>query len=154
MKRLLLDTHVLLWWLQGDERLGSRLIDKVSDPRSEVFVSAASTWKISTKRGLGKLNAPEDMSSVVEENGFIELPITFFHGDQAGLLPDVHKDPIDRMLIAQAQARDWCWSLMIRISRNTGFGQWIRSAKMLSILKGSTLKRGRPLQGINVIVFS
>lgn len=104
MKRLLLDTHALLWWLQGDERLGSMMVDQVSDPKNQVFVSAASTWEISIKRGLGKLTAPEDMSSVIEENGFLELPITLFHGDQAGLLPDIHKDPFDRMLIAQAQA--------------------------------------------------
>lgn len=104
MKRLLLDTHALLWWLQGDERLGSMMVDQVSDPINQVFVSAASTWEISIKRGLGKLTAPEDMSSVIEENGFLELPITLFHGDQAGSLPDIHKDPFDRMLIAQAQA--------------------------------------------------
>ena len=104
MKRLLLDTHALLWWLQGDERLGSMMVDQVADPNNQVFVSAASTWEISIKRALGKLTAPEDMSSVIEKNGFLELPITLFHGDQAGALPDIHKDPFDRMLIAQAQA--------------------------------------------------
>ena len=104
MRRLLLDTHVLLWWLQGDERLGSQLVEQVSDSRNEVFVSAATTWEISIKRALGKLKAPDDMSSVIEDNGFLELPISMFHGDQAGLLPDIHKDPFDRMLIAQAQA--------------------------------------------------
>jgi PIN domain nuclease of toxin-antitoxin system len=104
MKRLLLDTAAFLWWLQGDEPPGSQLVEQVSDSRNEVFVSAATTWEISIKRALGKLSAPEDMSSVVDENGFIELPITLFHGDQAGLLPDFHKDPFDRMLIAQAQA--------------------------------------------------
>lgn len=67
-------------------------------------MSAATILEISIKRELGQLSAPEDMSSIVEENGFIELPITLFHGDQAGLLPNFHKDPFDRMLIAQAQA--------------------------------------------------
>lgn len=104
MKRLLLDTHALLWWLQGSERLGSMFVEQVSDPRNQVFVSAATTWEISIKRALGKLSAPVDMSSVIEDSGFIELTITLFHGDQAGLLPDIHKDPFDRMLIAQAQA--------------------------------------------------
>lgn len=104
MKRFLLDTHVLLWWLQGDERLGLQLIEQISDSRNEVFVSAATTWEISIKRALGKLTAPDDMSSVIEDSGFLDLPISLFHGDQAGLLPDIHKDPFDRMLIAQAQA--------------------------------------------------
>lgn len=59
-------------------------MDQVSDPKNLAFVSAASTWKISIERSLGKLTAPEDMSSVIEENGFLELSITLFHGDQAG----------------------------------------------------------------------
>lgn len=104
MKRLLLDTHVLLWWLSDDARLGDSARKAIADPRNEVFVSAASTWEISIKRSLGKLTAPDDMDGIVEAEGFSGLPITLFHGDQAGLLMDIHKDPFDRMLIAQAQA--------------------------------------------------
>lgn len=104
MKRLLLDTHALLWWLSGDSNLGVETQAAIADPRNEVYVSAASTWEVSIKRSLGKLTAPDDMDAIVEDEGFSKLPITLFHGDQAGLLPEHHKDPFDRMLIAQAQA--------------------------------------------------
>ena len=74
------------------------------EPRNEVYVSAASTWEIAIKRAIGKLQAPDDMDTIVEEEGMLKLPISLFHGDQAGMLPDIHKDPFDRMLVAQAQA--------------------------------------------------
>lgn len=61
MKRLLLDTHALLWWLQGSERLGSMFVEQVSDPRNQVFLSAATTWEISIKRTFGTLSAPVDI---------------------------------------------------------------------------------------------
>ncbi len=103
MKRLLLDTHVLLWWLSDDPRLGRATRQVISDPRNQVYISAVSTWEISIKKALGKLSAPDDMDAIVEEEDFDKLPITLFHGDQAGILPRHHKDPFDRMLIAQAQ---------------------------------------------------
>lgn len=104
MKRLLLDTNTLLWWLSDSPSLGASAREAIIEPRNEVYVSAASTWEISIKRAIGKLKAPDDMDSIVEEEGMLKLPITLFHGDQAGSLPDIHKDPFDRMLIAQAQA--------------------------------------------------
>ncbi|WP_440903782.1 type II toxin-antitoxin system VapC family toxin [Catenovulum sp. SX2] len=104
MKRILLDTHALLWWLTDDQNLGVKAREIIADPRNQVFVSTASTWEISIKRALGKLKAPEDMDSLIEDEGFLPLPISLYHGDQAGLLPEHHKDPFDRMLIAQAQA--------------------------------------------------
>ena len=104
MKRLLLDTHVLLWWLSDDFQLGEAARQAISNPRNQVYVSAASTWEISIKKFIGKLSAPEDMDAIVENEGFDKLPITLFHGEQAGLLPEHHKDPFDRMLIAQAQS--------------------------------------------------
>ncbi len=104
MKRLLLDTHVLLWWLSDDSQLGQLTRKAISDPRNQVYVSAASTWEISIKKSLGKLSAPDDMDSIVDDEGFEKLPIALFHGDQAGMLPGHHKDPFDRMLIAQAQS--------------------------------------------------
>lgn len=103
MRRILLDTHVLLWWLAGDPRLGPRATEAIADPRNQVYVSAASTWEISIKIALGKLQAPDDMSSIIEDEGFLPLPISLYHGDQAGQLPPLHKDPFDRMLVAQAQ---------------------------------------------------
>ena len=104
MRRLLLDTHVLLWWLSDDPRLSATCRDLIGDADNEIYVSAASTWEISIKRALGKLEAPLGLSSVIWNSGFAELPISLFHGEQAGGLPEHHKDPFDRMLIAQAQA--------------------------------------------------
>ncbi len=104
MQRFLLDTHTLLWWLGDDPQLGSRCRDVLADRRNEVFVSAATTWEISIKMALGKLEAPEDMDSIVEDEGFSKLPISLYHGQLAGTLPSLHRDPFDRMLIAQAQA--------------------------------------------------
>jgi PIN domain nuclease of toxin-antitoxin system len=104
LKRLLLDTHVLLWWLSDDPQLGQSARQAIADPRNDVYISAASTWEISIKRSLGKLSAPEDMDSIIDNEGFDKLPISLFHGDQAGMLPGHHKDPFDRMLVAQAQS--------------------------------------------------
>ena len=104
MKRLLLDTHVLLWWLSDDPRLGQAARQAIANPKNQVYVSAASTWEISIKQSLGKLSAPDDMDGIVDEAGFDKLPITLFHGDQAGVLPKHHRDPFDRMLVVQAQS--------------------------------------------------
>lgn len=104
MRRVLLDTHVLLWWLDNNSRLGTIAKQYISDPRNIVYVSAISNWEISIKKSLGKLSAPNDMDSIVEDKGFTKLSITNFHGDLAGALPSHHKDPFDRMLIAQAQS--------------------------------------------------
>jgi len=104
MQRLLLDTHVLLWWLQNSKRLGKKARKLIGDPHNEIYVSAVSGWEIAIKRNMGKLKAPDALENVIEESGFLPLPITFFHGEQAGQLPPHHRDPFDRMLIAQAQA--------------------------------------------------
>lgn len=104
MQRFLLDTHVLLWWLTDDPRLGPQCKASIRNPNNPVFVSAASTWEMAINTALGKLRAPEDMDAIVEEEGFDKLPITLYHGQAAGNLPALHRDPFDRMLIAQAQA--------------------------------------------------
>lgn len=104
MRRLLLDTHTFLWWLSDDKKLGPSTKELISDPRNEVYVSAATAWEISIKKSTGKLQAPDGIDNVVEDEGFSRLSISFFHGEQAGALPAIHKDPFDRMLIAQAQA--------------------------------------------------
>ena len=104
MKRILLDTHALIWWLDGDNKLGLNAIEQISNPENDIYVSAATVWEMSIKQQMGKLVAPEDIESKVEQAGFSPLPITLFHGQQAGKLPLHHKDPFDRMLIAQAQA--------------------------------------------------
>ncbi len=104
MQRFILDTHVLLWWLEDSPQLGNRCKEIISDQRNQIYVSAATTWEISIKMSLGKLEAPEDMDSVVEDEGFSKLPISLYHGQLAGHLPSIHRDPFDRMLVAQAQA--------------------------------------------------
>ena len=104
MQRFLLDTHVLLWWLDDSPELGPRCKELIADQRNQVYVSAATTWEISIKKALGKLEAPNDIDSIVEDEGFSKLPISLYHGQLAGSLPMLHRDPFDRMLIAQAQA--------------------------------------------------
>lgn len=102
MRQFLLDTHVFLWWLAGDSRLGQITMKLIRDPRNEVFVSSVSSWEIAIKKATGKLEAPNDIDTIVDEEGFSELPISIYHGEIAGGLPMHHKDPFDRMLIAQA----------------------------------------------------
>ncbi|WP_432570849.1 type II toxin-antitoxin system VapC family toxin [Kineococcus sp. SYSU DK005] len=105
MTTLLLDTHVLLWWLSDDERLPERMRAAVADGENEVFVSAASAWEMSIKAALGKLTAPDGLREEMERQGFTELPVTVDDGLTAGALPRHHDDPFDRMLIAQATRR-------------------------------------------------
>ena len=104
MRRLLLDTHTFLWWLMDSPKLGERAKNMIMDNRNDVFVSAATGWEISIKKSLGKLEAPENLDAIVEDEGFQHLAISFFHAEQAGALPPHHRDPFDRMLVAQAQA--------------------------------------------------
>lgn len=104
MQRLLLDTHAFLWWISDDLQLGDRARDTIADTRNDIYVSAASGWEIAIKKSISKITAPDNLDAIVEDAGFLHLPITFFHGEQAGNLPQHHKDPFDRMLVAQAQA--------------------------------------------------
>src|SRR3989338_5535802 len=104
MRRLLLDTHALLWWLADDESLGGTARLLIREPRNQVLVSAASIWEISIKRAKGLIEVPDDLEALVEDEGFSKLPISLFHAQQAGVLPEIHRDTFDRMLIAQAQA--------------------------------------------------
>lgn len=105
MRSFLLDTHVLLWWLTGDPVLGPKTLKFISNPSNEVFVSAVTSWEIAIKKVTGKLEAPEDIDIIVHDEGFSELAISIYHGEMAEGLPMHHKDPFDRMLIAQAIAQ-------------------------------------------------
>ena len=100
MARLLLDTHVLLWWLADDPRLGRSARRAIAD--NEAFASAVSGWEIAIKRALSKLQAPGDLEGHVKAEGFKPLPITFQHTERVWVLPRLHDDPFDRMLVAQA----------------------------------------------------
>jgi PIN domain nuclease of toxin-antitoxin system len=99
---LLLDTHILLWWLADDLRLGDSIRDAIVDPSTRVLISAASVWEIGIKQSIGKLTVPESILLIIEGEGFEELPITARHAELAARLPAHHRDPFDRMLIAQA----------------------------------------------------
>jgi PIN domain nuclease of toxin-antitoxin system len=104
--QLLLDTHALLWWLAGDNALSVTARRAIGDADNSIFVSAASAWEISTKHRLGKLpNAAvvaSDIDGLIADQGFQGLAIQLAHGQAAGALPGPHRDPFDRMLIAQA----------------------------------------------------
>lgn len=108
--RLLLDTHALLWWLDGDRKLPRKVRELVGDVSTTVLVSAASVWEITTKARIGKLPGAvavaADVSACIASQGFASLAISIEHAQRAGTLPGPHRDPFDRMLIAQAQAED------------------------------------------------
>jgi PIN domain nuclease of toxin-antitoxin system len=108
--RVLLDTHTLLWWLDGDRRLSRRARQTVSDEANAVLVSAASAWEIATKARIGKLpgavEVAADIVGCLASQRFESLDITVLHAQRAGRLPGTHRDPFDRMLIAQAQIED------------------------------------------------
>jgi PIN domain nuclease of toxin-antitoxin system len=101
--RLLLDTSAFLWWLENDDRLGPIARSAIADPENEAYVSSASAWEISVKRASGKLEADFDVAASLEPNSFLPLTIDIAHAVAAGELPRHHKDPFDRMLVAQAQ---------------------------------------------------
>jgi PIN domain nuclease of toxin-antitoxin system len=103
---LLLDTHAFIWWLSGDERLSKKVRAVLADDVNGIFVSAASAWEIATKYRIGKLDGVAavvaDVTGAISSQGFSALPIGVQHGQLAGTLPGAHRDPFDRMLIAQA----------------------------------------------------
>ena len=105
--RLLLDTHVLLWWLSDDRKLATSGRQIIANPNNDVFVSSASVWEISIKMALGRLEIElDDLENAIARNGFRSLPIGFRHAITAGRLPAVHRDPFDRMLVAQASVEE------------------------------------------------
>lgn len=104
---VLLDTHALLWWLAGDARLSLNARAAIADEENAIHVSVASAWEVATKHRLGKLPivAPlvVDFGAEMQQQGFAELPISWTHAQAAGALAGEHRDPFDRMLIAQAR---------------------------------------------------
>jgi PIN domain nuclease of toxin-antitoxin system len=108
--KALLDTHAFLWWLDGDPSLSQRAFDYIASDHGAVLVSAASAWEIATKHRLGKLpragDVAVDVAGCIRAQGFGPLSVTVAHGQRAGALPGFHRDPFDRMLIAQAILED------------------------------------------------
>jgi PIN domain nuclease of toxin-antitoxin system len=105
--RVLLDTHALLWWNVDDERLSGTARDVIQDGRNEVLISAASVWEIAIKSAKGRLDLPSNVGRYIEErirrNRWSTLAIDIPHVIRAAALPELHRDPFDRALIAQAQ---------------------------------------------------
>jgi PIN domain nuclease of toxin-antitoxin system len=99
--RLLLDTHIFLWWRSNDRKLRKHVRNAIASA-DVVFVSVASAWEAAIKIRLGRLSIPGTMEAGVEESGFEKLPILFSHAETSGMLPLHYQDPFDRMLIAQA----------------------------------------------------
>ena len=116
---LLLDSHALVWWLLGGEKLSEPARRSIADQANDTIVSAATVWELAIKRAVGKLELAADISSDVEAAGFHGLPITLADAESAAALPRHHNDPFDRMLIAQAQRVD-----AIVVTRNRAFGSY------------------------------
>ena len=103
---LLLDAHALIWWVDGNDSLAGPARRSIADPSNDVLVSAASIWELSIKQELGKLRIDADLEAEIETAGFSGLPVTIADAVAAGALPRHHRDPFDRMLIAQANRLD------------------------------------------------
>lgn len=101
--KLLLDTHAVLWWLADDDRLGAAAATQLDGGGHQVLLSAAVVWEVAIKRALGKLDAPDDLAGTLLRAGAVALPIGLDHAARAGDLPWHHRDPFDRLLIAQAE---------------------------------------------------
>ncbi|GAC1331018.1 MAG: type II toxin-antitoxin system VapC family toxin [Mycobacteriales bacterium] len=101
--KLLLDTHTLLWWLADEPRLADPARSAIARPDNDVYVSAASAWELAIKAGLGKVSLPDDLGAQLVANSFTPLPVQLAHGLAVRHLPEHHRDPFDRVLVAQAQ---------------------------------------------------
>ena len=103
--RLLLDTHILLWWVMADRRLAKTLFSVLASPENDIAVSAATIWEIAIKRALGRIDIDlDELLSSMSADGFTELPLRFGHALKLESLPRHHDDPFDRILIAQSIA--------------------------------------------------
>ena len=105
MATILFDTHALLWWLTGNRRLPETSRKQIEDGENLVLISAVSAWEISIKRALGKLEAPDDLITVARSSGLEWIAIEPTEAYAAGQLPMHHRDPFDRLLVAQARSR-------------------------------------------------
>ncbi|HJZ47151.1 MAG TPA: type II toxin-antitoxin system VapC family toxin [Roseiflexaceae bacterium] len=108
--KALLDTHTFLWWINNDQRLSERVREIIGDGENTLFLSAASGWEIAIKAQLGKLKLAANLEQFIAEqlalNAFESLPIQLPHGLRVATLPPHHRDPFDRMLVAQSQLED------------------------------------------------
>jgi PIN domain nuclease of toxin-antitoxin system len=105
LSSLLLDSHALVWWQADDPRLTVRAREVIEEPDTRLFFSAASIWELAIKQAMGKLDVPPSLLDTLTQEGFVELPISATHGLIAAALPPHHRDPFDRMIVAQAQSK-------------------------------------------------
>ena len=115
--KVLLDTNAFLFW--RNDSLTDRAREIIADPDNEVFVSAASVWEISIKAGIGRLRMPGNVAEMVAEDGFLPLAISFEHAQRAGGLPLHHRDPFDRLLVAQALCE-----VLVVVTRDPAFSAY------------------------------
>ena len=104
--KLLLDTHAALWWLADDPRIGDEVVRQLTDDTNQVLISAVVVWEVAIKRSLGKLDAPEGVAHTLLDAGAQPLPVTIDHAAAVERLPWHHRDPFDRLLVAQALTED------------------------------------------------
>ena len=106
MSRLLLDTHVFLWWAKASSNIRTGWVEAILDDSNSIYVSAVSAWEVETKKRITKLDFNDDVGRVAAEFGFEALSVTLNHASVAGSLEWDHRDPFDRMLVAQALSDD------------------------------------------------
>ncbi len=104
--KLLLDTHVAIWFLEDPAQLADEAREALEQPGVRGYLSAASVWEVSLKEAKGQISLPEPLEAGAARVGLLELPVTWAHGRAAAVLPPVHRDPFDRMLVAQAATED------------------------------------------------
>lgn len=122
--RILLDTHLLLWWLADSPELSALARQIISDRDNTIFLSAVSLWEIWLKVSLGKLRVPDDFDAKVSDESFESLPLTAAHARQIGSLPWHHRDPFDRILVAQAKSDNLI--LLTADNHITQYGDFVR----------------------------
>ncbi len=106
MSRLLLDTHVFIWWARADSKILASWVEEILDEGNSVHVSAVTAFEIEMKKRIKKIDFDDDVAKVVSEFGFEQLSMTMVHASVAGALDWGHRDPFDRLLVAQAIAND------------------------------------------------
>jgi PIN domain nuclease of toxin-antitoxin system len=118
--RLLIDSHAFVWWRAGSGALSATARDEIADPANEVLISTAALWELTIKEASGKLSLPADLDTIVTDEGFSVLSITVIHLRRLKTLPRIHRDPFDRMMIAQALAEGISIATADRIFGNYG----------------------------------
>lgn len=118
--KLLLDTHVFLWWRSNDQRLRRIAREAIADA-DVVFVSAVTAWEAAIKAALGRLRYPDTIEDGVDDSGFEKLPITLAHAERAARLPRHPVDPFDRMLVARSEIED-----LTLVTRDRALGAYVR----------------------------